>query len=235
MNQNKTERFEMRLDQAKINQVDAWRSEQGDMPSRSEAVRRLIEAGLDVQNSPVRIGDGQKLILAMLCDLYHHHKVKDGEIDPDFVTESIWGGHCWALDWKYQGLFRGHEDKPRTVSEVCDILDMWDLLESSFEKLKAKEKDRFAKEKESFPVVKFPGFDGNYEAEHLGVLLFLTQKMDRFERFKKREANSHCPVLGCYRRMYAVFEPMQARLTLTGSKMNISQIMDVLSAWRPED
>ena len=223
----------MRLDQTMINQVDAWRSEQEDMPSRSAAVRRLIEAGLDVQNSPVRIRDGEKLILAMLRDLYHHHKVKDGEIDPDFVMEAVWGGHYWSLDWQYQGLFHGHEDKRRTVREVVDILDMWDFLEGSFEKLTAKEKERFVKEMEPFTDVKFPGFDGNNEAEHLGVLSFLTGKMDRFERFKKREANSHCPVLDSYRRMYAVFEPM--RPTLTGGSMSLSQIIDVLSARWPED
>ena len=180
MTQSKTERFEMRLDQTMIDQVDAWRSEQEDMPSRSEAVRRLIEAGLDVQNSPVRIRDGEKLILAMLRDLYHHHQVKDGEIDPDFVMEAVWGGHYWGLDWQYQGLFHGHEDKRRTVREVVDILDMWDFLEGSFEKLSAKEKGRFAKEMEPFTDVKFSGFDGNNESEHLGVLRFLTQKMDRF-------------------------------------------------------
>jgi hypothetical protein len=42
----KTERMELRLDTETINQVDNWRKEQSDLPSRSEAVRRLIETGL---------------------------------------------------------------------------------------------------------------------------------------------------------------------------------------------
>ncbi len=42
----KTERFELRLDAETINQLDKWRAEQSDLPSRSEAVRRLIETGL---------------------------------------------------------------------------------------------------------------------------------------------------------------------------------------------
>jgi len=39
--QQKTERFEMRLDQGTLDQMDKWRSSQSDLPSRAEAVRRL--------------------------------------------------------------------------------------------------------------------------------------------------------------------------------------------------
>lgn len=42
----KTERFELRLDQETLAAVDSWRKNQSDLPSRSEAVRRLIETGL---------------------------------------------------------------------------------------------------------------------------------------------------------------------------------------------
>jgi antitoxin MazE len=42
----RTERFELRLDSETIKQVDRWRAEQSNLPSRSEAVRRLIESGL---------------------------------------------------------------------------------------------------------------------------------------------------------------------------------------------
>jgi uncharacterized protein len=42
----KSERFEMRLDPAAVERIDAWRREQPDLPSRTEAIRRLIELGL---------------------------------------------------------------------------------------------------------------------------------------------------------------------------------------------
>ena len=42
----KTERFEMRFDPAILERVDMWRGEQGDLPSRAEGIRRLVEAGL---------------------------------------------------------------------------------------------------------------------------------------------------------------------------------------------
>jgi metal-responsive CopG/Arc/MetJ family transcriptional regulator len=42
----KTERFEMRLDPQMVARIDAWRRRQEDLPSRAEAIRRLIEASL---------------------------------------------------------------------------------------------------------------------------------------------------------------------------------------------
>lgn len=42
----KSERFELRLDPDTLDRIDVWRSEQRDLPSRSAAVRRLVEAGL---------------------------------------------------------------------------------------------------------------------------------------------------------------------------------------------
>ena len=48
---SKTERFEMRLETAMIERVDAWRRKQEDLPSRAEAFRRLIELGLSAKKT----------------------------------------------------------------------------------------------------------------------------------------------------------------------------------------
>lgn len=45
----KTERFELRLSMELLARVDEWRRTQADLPSRSEAVRRLMEIGLSTQ------------------------------------------------------------------------------------------------------------------------------------------------------------------------------------------
>jgi hypothetical protein len=42
----KTERFEMRMDPGELAQVDEWRRKQPDIPSRAEAIRRLIQQAL---------------------------------------------------------------------------------------------------------------------------------------------------------------------------------------------
>jgi uncharacterized protein len=41
-----SERFEMRLSVELLRRIDEWRRAQSDLPSRAEAIRRLIELGL---------------------------------------------------------------------------------------------------------------------------------------------------------------------------------------------
>ncbi|MCH8808816.1 MAG: HAMP domain-containing protein [Proteobacteria bacterium] len=83
--QAKTERFEMRLSQRALDNVDAWRANQDDFPSRAEAVRRLIEAGLSTTSAiQLKFSDGEKLTMLMLCEVYKHLNIK-GDIDPAFV------------------------------------------------------------------------------------------------------------------------------------------------------
>ncbi|HEY6251860.1 MAG TPA: YfbU family protein [Candidatus Angelobacter sp.] len=226
-----TERFEMRLGQSVLEKVDTWRSSQGDLPSRSEAVRRLVEAGLGmaVTGRQIKLEDGDKLILIMLCQLFNQLKLKGG-IEPEFVEEVIYGGHYWGLDWRYPGIFHDHEDAEAVVSEVVNVLDMWSFLEDGFGKLSKKDKERVAKEAEPFGThVVCTGFDGNNESNHLGVARFLIDKLDRFSSFKGRDLNSHMPIIDAYRRMLLVFEPI--RCTLTGRELNASEIIDVLKAW----
>lgn len=228
----KTERFELRLDPGVLDDVDAWRGRQADFPSRAEAVRRLIEAGLaEPKGSEIRFSDDGKLIALMLCDLFKHQKVKS-DIDPNFVAAAIHRGGLWALGWQYPGLFHGHEDSKATLKEVVDILDMWAFLERGYARLSKQDKQRVAAEAEPFrKTVAFPGFDGNYESEHLGIAGFLVNELGRFSDFKGRDLNSHCPLLENYRRMVKLFEPM--RKNLVGQELDASQLIEILKAKWP--
>jgi hypothetical protein len=42
----KNERFEMRVPASFLKAVDSWRRKQDDLPSRAEAIRRLVEQAL---------------------------------------------------------------------------------------------------------------------------------------------------------------------------------------------
>jgi metal-responsive CopG/Arc/MetJ family transcriptional regulator len=42
-------RFEMRTTEAWLRRLDDWRRERDNIPSRSEAIRRLVEAALDAE------------------------------------------------------------------------------------------------------------------------------------------------------------------------------------------
>ena len=225
--QMKTERFEMRLDHETLEQVDNWRSGQFGLPSRSEAVRRLVNAGLTASGKDkVRFTAGEKLILMMLRDLYKHHDTT-GEIDHEFVFVAMKGGHYWGLGSKYPGLFHDHTDSPQVVTEVIEILDMWTLIESGYEKLSPKDKRWVDKESEqdSKDTV-FRGFDGNNESEHYAIAVFLIDELERFVNFRNRIPNSHVPSIDLYRRMLSTFKPMRANLM--GRELSAMEIIELL-------
>jgi hypothetical protein len=225
----KTERFELRLDQGVLDNVDEWRSRQNDFPSRAEAVRRLMEVGLRTrEGKKIKFSEGEKFITLMLCEVYKHLKIK-GEINPKFVETTLHGGHYWGLSWQYPGIFHGEEKKDETVKEVVDVLDMWSFMERGFCALSANEKARVAKEAAPFGGdVRFRGFDGNNEGAHLSVACFLINELDRFSEFKGRDLNSHWHSIDGYRRMLSIFEPL--RRTLVGAELSASQIIEILNA-----
>ena len=228
------ERFEMRIDSELLDRLDVWRASEDDAPSRAEAVRRLIEAGLahDNKGRVPQLSDGEKLIAVMLADVLKGLKVESG-VDVGLVEKVIYGGHYWALGWEMPGLFHGHVDKQNRVRFVVDVLDMWEFLEEAFERLTDADKARLAKDCEPFgKQVDFPGFDGNNEAEHLSIARFLINDLERFSRFRQghRDLNSHHPTLESYGRMVRAFEPI--RRNLVGRRMSVEELTTVLNARR---
>ena len=223
-----TERFEMRLDQGILEEIDEWRGNQSGLLTRSEAIRQLVQAALSAEkDKPIQLTDGEKLILFMLSDLSKHQKVKGG-IDPEFVEDVIGGGHYWGLGWKYTGVFHDHVDRKADVSEVVNVLEMWSFLERSHAGLSAENKSKVEAAVHPFgKSVRFPGFDGNNETDLIGIARFLIEKLERFADFEDRDLNSHMPVIESYRRMLAIFEPL--RVKLTGRNLNADEIISVLS------
>lgn len=229
-----TERFEMRIDSDLIDRLDHWRAREDDTPSRAEAVRRLIEAGLahDNKGRIPYLSDGEKLIAMMLANTMGSMNIKNG-VDYELVEKVIYGGHYWALGWEMPGIFHGHADKQSRVRFVVDVLDMWSLIEEGHESLIEEDKASLAKDADPFGTnVLFSGFDGNNESEHLGICRFLVEDMARFAKFKSghRDLNSHSPKIESYSRMLQVFEPIRA--TLVGRKMTVDELTRVLKARR---
>ena len=207
----KTERFEMRLDRETLDRVDRWRGAQDDVPSRAEAVRRLVDEALtSLGKDELRVSGGEKLILMLLHRLFDAIEIK-GESDPEFVLDAICEGHYWALEWKYPGLFAIEPSRPKVVQEVADVLEMWRHIEWGYAKLRKEDRTRIKTEAEPFGKhVSFAGFDGNEETEHLSIANFLVKKLDRFTELKGRDLNSHMPCIDAYRRMLEVFAPIRA-------------------------
>lgn len=154
----------------------------------------------------MNISDSEKLILLMLSELYDTVGVK-GEIDPDFIRSAIFDNKEWSIPWMYPGIPFTEQSTPDVVKEVLDILDMWSVIESSYEQLSAEDKILLEKSAEPFGKdPKFDGFDGNNESEHMSTAKFLVHDLHRFDEFKDRYFNSHSQVLEIYRRMLPVFE-----------------------------
>ena len=174
----------------------------------------------------VKLSDGEKLIVLMLSELYEKLEV-DGEIDPGFIKSAIFSDNLWGITWKYSGIPFEARDTPTVVREVIDILDMWNFIEDSYERLTDEDKARLATEAKPFGEdPEFRGFDGNYETEHFGAALFIVNDLDRFVRFKGRSLNSHYPSIDTYRRMLPAFS--EIRKSLGPKLMTVEQLTIVL-------
>jgi uncharacterized protein YfbU (UPF0304 family) len=104
---------------------------------------------------------------------------------------------------------------------------MWSFLERGFASLSKEDKDKVAAEAGPFGKhVVLSGFDGNGEAEYIGVARFLIDRLDRFTSFKGRDLNSHCPSLDMHRRMLSVFEAL--RKNLIGRELDAIEIIQIL-------
>lgn len=223
----KTERFEMRLDPSLVEKIDSWRSKQRHEPSRSEAVRSLVEIGLSGTDAAIRPDGYQRLIMWMLAEVLKGQPNADAKRTAELVQDAIYGGHFWALEWEMPGSVHSDIDNKEDVSFVVDVLDMWDFIEISYSKLSDSDKDRI--EVEAGPTARnpqFTGFDGNQETSLMGIAKFLINKMNRFTDFSDRSLNSHIPKTARYKKMLAAFEPMRANSH--GANLSADQLISLL-------
>ncbi|MBL4544058.1 MAG: YfbU family protein [Rhodobacteraceae bacterium] len=112
------------------------------------------------------------------------------------------------------------------VGQTCDILDMWLDIETSYAELSEEDKQTVQEQQQGWKP-RFSGFDGNNE-DHYGVARHLVNKMGRYQEFKDREMNSHCPMLDSYLAMHQAFE--QVRPHAQARNMTVQEIATVLDA-----
>lgn len=177
------------------------------------------------QEVKMKLSDGEKLILAMLGDIYEHFEI-EGNINHKLVNEAISSENTWGLAWEFQGIPFEDKEAPPIVNEVCNILDMWWLLETAYKKLSPEEKVRIENEVGILGKnVKFPGFDANNE-RHYGIAQFLIKDLKRFDHFKDHYLNSHSELVDSYQRMLEVFSPI--RNSLIDADLSADQIIEIL-------
>lgn len=163
--------------------------------------------------SEIKLSQGEKLILLMLCDIQKHLKMK-GDLDHVLIEEAILSGNLWGLNIGLPGIFHGYETSEAVVDETARILQMWERLEQSYNALTKEGKDQLADKPGMFgKTLAFLGFDGNNESEYLNAMGFYVDHLDRFQHFKGRaNLNAHMPTLEMHRRMLRVFNPILDRV-----------------------
>jgi uncharacterized protein YfbU (UPF0304 family) len=225
----KAERLELRMDEVQLTKIDDWADGQTENLTRAEAIRRLIDIGLSVKaKGAVEFTDGEKMLMLMMGDLYKKLGIgEEGEMDPRFLADVIYGGHYWAPKWEMNGVFHDHADSSEELKHVVNALDMWSFIEEGYEVLSNEQKALIVQEVGPWAKdVKFRGFDGNEEGSQMGIALFLVEKMNRFRRFKGRSLNSHSSTFHEYAAMYRQFEMI--RPTLVGTRLDVTQIISLL-------
>jgi uncharacterized protein YfbU (UPF0304 family) len=192
----KSERFEMRLDEETALAIDNWRDQHLGGASRAHAVRVLIERGVKTATS--RFSDGDKVMLVFLNHLLHHFGLAEAT-KLDVIIEGFRRGHHWAVDLEMgSSIFSLPSSSPSTATTVIATLEMWEVIERAFEGFTDDQRAEVLAPTEGEMALQeagkelrarrpeFSGFDRRTEAELIEVAEFLVNKSGRFKRFRGR-------------------------------------------------
>lgn len=151
----------------------------------------------------------EKLQILLLCDIHEALGIQNS-YNPSLIREAVESGNIWALEWEYHSLATENDD-PEEVSHVCNVLDMYEMLQFTYDQLSAADQTRLANDVPHFDPahgLTFPGFDGNNEGRLMSIAHMLA-KMGRFNR-QEITKNSHHPTYATSERMLGVFLPERA-------------------------
>ncbi|VCU69817.1 HTH-type transcriptional regulator SarZ [Pigmentiphaga humi] len=191
----KTERFEMRLDEASAAAIDAWRDAHMAGASRAQAIRMLIERGLGgaaAAGGP-RFSDGEKTLMAFMGDLFRHLGASSARVDA--VCRGFATGNHWAADLEMGALYSqaSSNASPEDARFVMAVLEMWEVFEAAYDGFSDVQRAYVlglpgagARRGREAPEPRMPGFDAVHEPELVRIAEFLVREMRRFERFSRR-------------------------------------------------
>ena len=154
------------------------------------------------------ITDGEKLIITMLADLHESLKV-NGSVDAAFVRQHI-DSDFWAIKREYSGIFGDGEREEADIAFVQNALDMWRIIEASYENLTEDEQVLVRAAKGSFGTApRFGGFDGHTEYPTIARTLIVSLR--GWDEFKDRPMDSHSPDTAVHARMVEAYKGLRAK------------------------
>lgn len=165
----------------------------------------------------------------MLCDVMRQQNGQTG-LDPDFIEDCISNGHEWAIAWQYPGLLGGNDETPPKVNEVCDILTMYSVLKSSFDQLNDDDKETvIAQASVNKAGIRFPGFDGNNETDHMSITKVMIDELGRFTDLEAPSYDLHRQMLPTYRNQLTEYDK-EIGATSFGQSLSKESIIKILNA-----
>ena len=181
----------------------------------------------------MNLSEGERLILAMLCDIHKALNLK-GAIDPDALKPLILEAERNGAARAVNGASGDHRDRTAVATEVSEILDMWSAIERGYKHLSVDEKRTV--EAEAGPLgrgVRFSGFDAESEIDYRDIAHVLIEETGQFERFQGRNLDAHMPALAGYRRMLRLYGPMRS---VSGDRrLDVRQIIALANAEKYAD
>lgn len=122
-----------------------------------------------------------------------------------------------GFKYNYDDLVCGLMDETsEEISQfVIDVLQMYRVLNNSYDKLNDDEKAQI-----DIYDISFKGFDGNEEIDHYVYAKFYLEKLDKFGELKESKyyaVNSHGNMLNGYRKMVSLWKEVK-----TGRYNNVS-------------
>lgn len=159
-------RLEIRIDSELLERVDLWTEGRTDVDNRSEAIRKLIEIGLQgiqPEDEEVRLSKGEELILRLLAERWCEEKgllenSKYG-MDPEALFDALVHGQYWAMRTIPIKPVLLHEHTPtkNEVNFVREVLQMWASMIETYNQCTKKQKKEIAKATD-WTYIRFPGF-----------------------------------------------------------------------------
>lgn len=124
---------------------------------------------------------------------------------------------------EYSSMFQYFDEEmtEEKCTEVYDILDMYNSLNISYDRLS----DQSEIDKNE---IHFLGFDENNEGEQYSFASFLIYDLGKYEYFREtKDINSHSPTMGMYRSMLSVWKSLPV---VKRYELNAQQIQAILKA-----
>lgn len=159
-------RLEIRIDSQLLERVDLWTEGRTDVDNRSEAIRKLIEIGLQgiqPKDEEVRLSKGEELILRLLAERWCEDKglleKSSTRINPKALFDALIHGQYWAMRTHPIKPIMIHEHTPtkNEVNFVYEVLRMWASMIETYNQCTKKQKKEIAKATD-WTYIRFPGF-----------------------------------------------------------------------------